>query len=280
MISSLRARRRIARLAPARRAFLDRVLDRTTFGALLRRRLAAADLHRTPAAFVRLSFATGLGGAALAMVWSGAPAGVIGFVAGCAGPEIAMRRRVAGRSARVAAQLPEVLAALSAPIRAGASLPQAFAAAAEESEPPLQDVLARTTRDFDNGVPQDEAIARFATRCAVPEGLLVARAMRVARQAGGELARVLDEVGETLRDRERLARELRAATAQGRASAYVVAALPVVFLLLMSAGAGDQTHVLLGEPIGWLLLAVGGALEGAGILWIRRLTGSIGGGTR
>ena len=280
MISSVRARRRLARLAPRSPAVLDRLLDRTRYGHRLRQRLQAADLRRTPAAFVRLSLASALGGAALAMLWADAAAGVVGFVAGAAVPEISIRRRIAGRSARVAAQLPEVLAALSAPIRAGASLPQAFAAAAEESELPLRDALERTTRDLDNGVSQDEAIGRFATRCAVREAVLVARAMRVARQAGGELARVLDEVAETLRDRERLARELRAATAQARASAVVVAALPIVFLVLMSAGAGDQAHLLFGEPVGWLLLGIGGALEGAGILWIRRLTGNVGGYAR
>ena len=123
----------------------------------------------------------------------------------------------------------------------------------------------------------DEAISRFAIRCAIPEGVLVGRAMRVARQAGSELARVLDEVSETLRERDRLARELRAATAQARASAAVVAALPVVFLLIMSAGAGDQARLLFGEPVGWLLLGVGGALEGGGLLWIRRLTAGVGG---
>jgi tight adherence protein B len=83
---------------------------------------------------------------------------------------------------------------------------------------------------------------------------------------------VIDEVAETLRERERLASELRASTAQARVSAIVVASLPVVFLLLMSAGARDQASLLFGEPIGWLLLGVGGGLEGAGILWIRRLT--------
>jgi len=276
----LRARRQLARLAPERRALLDRVLDRTRYGKALQARLDAADMHRTPAAFVRWSFASALAGAAVLMLWSGAPAGVVGFAGGLAGPEIAMRRRIASRSARVAAQLPEVLASLAAPIRAGASLPQAFAAAAEEAEPPLREALERTTRDLDNGVPQDQAIARFTARCAVPEAVLVGRAMRVARQAGGELARVLDEVTETLKDRERMTRELRAATAQARASAVVVAALPVVFLVLMSAGAGDQTHLLFGTPIGWVLLGVGGSLEGAGILWIRKLTSNVGGSVR
>ena len=268
----LASRRRVAELALPRRSLVDRVLERTAYGRSLAARLAAADLRRTPAAFVRLSLACGCAGALVAILWLAPAAGVVGAGAGLAGPEVMIRRRIATRSARITAQLPEVLASLAEPLRAGASLPQAFDAAVDEAEPPMRDVLAKTAADLDAGVPQDEAIARFAVRCAVPEGILVGRAMRIARRAGGELARVLDEVGETLRDRERLAREMRVSTAQARTSATVVAALPVVFLLLMSAGAGDQAHLLFGEPVGWLLLGVGGALEGAGILWIRKLT--------
>ena len=273
----LASRRQLAKLAPPRRSFLDAVLERTRYGRSLPRRLNAADLHRTPAAFTRLSLACGCAGALIAILWLAPVAGVAGFGPGLAGPEVMIRRRIATRSARIAAQLPEVLASLAEPLRAGASLPQAFDAAVEEAEPPMFDVLAKTAADLDAGVPQDDAIARFAVRCAVPEGLLVGRAMRIARRAGGELARVLDEVAETLRDRERLAREMRAATAQARTSATVVAALPVVFLALMSAGNGDQAHLLFGEPIGWLLLGVGGALEAAGIVWIRKLTARAGG---
>jgi tight adherence protein B len=272
MIARLRARARFRLLIPPRRRTLDRLLERTRYGRGLAARLTAADSHRSPAGFVRYSTGCCLAGAALAMLWMGVPAALGGAAAGGIAPELMIRRRIAQRSVRITEQLPDVLAGLAAPLRAGASLPQAFAAAAEEAEAPLRSVLDRTCRDFDAGVAQDVAIERFASRCGVPPAVLAARALRVGRQAGAELARVIDEVGETLRDRDRLARELRASTAQARVSAIVVAALPVVFLLLMSAGARDQASLLFGEPIGWLLLAVGGGLEGAGILWIRKLT--------
>jgi tight adherence protein B len=272
MIARIRARARLRRLTPRQERTLDRALERTRYGRALAIRLDAADDRRSPAAFVRFTIGSALAAAALTMLWIGTPAAVAGTVAGAIGPEILLRRRIAQRSARIAEQLPDVLAGLAAPIRAGASLPQAFAAATDEAEPPLRGVLERTCKDLDAGVPQDESIGRFASRCGVPEARLAARALRVGRQAGAELARVLDEVAETLRDRDRLAREMRAATAQARVSAIVVAALPVVFLLLLSAGARDQTTLLFGEPIGWLLLGVGGLLEGIGILWIRRLT--------
>lgn len=272
MIVRPSVRRRLRALAPRPAGSFGRVLAKTRYGRALAARLEAADMAERPVDFVRLSAGAALGGATVALLWAGGPAAVAGAIVGAIGPEVALRRRLVRRGARVSDQLPDVLAGLAAPVRAGASLPQAFAAAAEEAEPPLRGVLDRTCRDLDAGVPQDEAIERFATRCGVPEAVLAARALRVGRQAGAELARVIDEVAETLRDRDRLAREMRAATAQARMSAIVVAALPVVFLVLMSAGARDQTALLFGEPIGWLLLGVGGSLEGAGILWIRRLT--------
>lgn len=272
MIARVRARARLGLLMPPRRRAVDRLVERTRYGRALAARLDVADSHRSPAGFVRHSAACCLAGAAFAMLWMGLPAAIGGAAAGAIAPELMIRRRMAQKTLRIREQLPDVLAGLAAPIRAGASLPQAFAAAAEEAEPPLRAVLDQTCRDLDAGVGQDLAIERFASRCAVPEAALAGRALRVGRQAGTELARVIDEVAETLRDRDQLARELRASTAQARVSAFVVAALPVVFLLLMSAGARDQAELLFGEPIGWLLLLVGGLLEGAGILWIRRLS--------
>lgn len=272
MITRRRARSRLRRMIPSSDRTLERLLSRTRYGRALASRLERADATRTPAEFVRFSVGATLAGATLAMIWAGPPASIAGAIAGIAGPEVALRRRIGRRSLRVAEQLPDVLAGLAAPVRAGASLPQAFVACAEEAEPPLRAVLESVCRDLDAGVHQDAAIERFAVRCGVPEAFLAARAVRVGRQAGAELARLIDEVAETLRERERLAGELRASTAQARVSAIVVAALPVVFLLLMSAGAKDQAALLFGEPVGWLLLGVGGSLEGAGILWIRKLT--------
>jgi tight adherence protein B len=275
VIPRLAARRRAARLAPRRPRALDRLLATTAPGRRLAARLAArleaADLHRTPAEHLRLVGATAVGGAVAAALWAGPAAALLGLVAGAAGPEVALRRRVASRGVRLAAQLPETLAAMAAPLRAGASLPQALAAAAEEAEPPIAGPLARTVRDLEAGVPQPEALARFAARAGVDEAALAARALRVGRMAGVELARVLDEVAEALRDRERIARELRAATAQARASAAVVALLPIAFLVLSSAGSADQVRFLLGEPAGWGLLVAGGALEAVGVWWIRRI---------
>lgn len=272
MISRLRARSVLRRLVPARGRRLERILRRTRYGRALSARLENADDVRSSAEFVRFCIGVSLAGSALALLWAGPPAAVAGALGGMIAPEIMLRRRIGQRSLRVIDQLPDVLAGLAAPVRAGASLPQAFAACAEEAEPPLRAILERACRDLEAGVPQGEAIERFASRCAVAEASLAARALRVGRQAGAELARVIDEVAETLRERERLARELRASTAQARVSAIVVASLPVVFLLLMSAGARDQASLLFGEPIGWLLLGVGGGLEGAGILWIQKLT--------
>lgn len=277
MIARARVRRRVRRLAPPRAGPMERALDRSAYGRRLARRLRAADVPWSAPAFVRLVLGAALVGAAFAVLWVGPPAGPVGFLAGGLAPGLALRRRLAQRSARVVAQLPEALACVAAAMRAGASLPQALVAAAEEAEAPLRDLLAGTCRDLDSGVPQDQAIERFAQRCAVPGAVLAARALRIGRFAGGAVPQVLDEVVETLRDRDRLSRELRAGTAQARVSATVVAALPVVFLFLMSAGARDQARLLFREPVGWLLLGVGGALEGAGLLWMRRLSAAPGG---
>jgi tight adherence protein B len=155
-------------------------------------------------------------------------------------------------------------------LRSGLNLGQAVDLAATDAGPPLGAELRRASRETTVGTPLDRALGAFAQRCAVPGADVLAVASAIASRTGADLAPILDGIVAAARDRDRLRREMRAATAQGRLTAMVVAALPFAFLLVLGAGARGETHVLLHEPIGWVLLGVGGGLQAAGFLWIRR----------
>jgi Flp pilus assembly protein TadB len=72
-------------------------------------------------------------------------------------------------------------------------------------------------------------------------------------------------------DRDQIARDRRAASAQAKVSAAVVAVMPVAFFLLIGSGARAQFAFLFGDPIGWALLTTGVLLEAGGALWMRAL---------
>jgi tight adherence protein B len=150
------------------------------------------------------------------------------------------------------------------------NVPQALSVAAEESQRPLADELRRIVDELAVGVSLEDALVSFAARCPVPGADLFAVALTAASRNGADLPPVLDCIVEAARDRQRIAREMRAATAQGRMTAMVVGALPAVFLLVMGAGAGAEVRLLFREPLGWAFLGTGVALESAGFAWIKR----------
>lgn len=110
---------------------------------------------------------------------------------------------------------------------------------------------------------------------AVPGGGDVAHlaaAWRVAERSGAPVAAVLDHVVEALRSEQDLAREVRAECASARATARVLAVLPLLGLGLGSGLGGDPVHVLTGTLPGVVCLAAGCALAMTGLWWVDRIT--------
>lgn len=265
MIATLRVRRRIRRIARVPRSPLAGLLDR--LGAVLR----AADLLVDPGVFVRRG-AAGIGVAAAGGAMVLGVAGIVLAPPLAAGAIVVwLRRRAAGRLARMEDAFPAAVRAIADAARAGLNVLQALGVACEETPVPLKTELRAVVTEVSLGVPLEEALSSFAVRCPVPGAELFAIALAAAARSGADLPPVLDCIVDAARDRRRLRREMRAATAQGRLTASVVGGLPVLFLLVMGAGAHAEIHLLFREPLGWGLLATGGALEAAGFAWINRM---------
>jgi len=208
-------------------------------------------------------------------------AGPMGAAAGLAGalawPRVRARRRAAARARELATQMPDVMRAIAAAVRAGRNLPQAIEAARDELAEPARGALARAADRFTVGGSLDDALDAFTAAAAIPDAARVADTIGIARESGGDLPRVLDVAIAAMLERARIERDRHAATAQARLSALVVGGMPVAFLLIAGPTARAQLALLVREPIGWVLLGIGGLLEVAGVLWIRRLTRPRGG---
>ena len=198
-----------------------------------------------------------LGLASLAMwqpLWLLAAAGVWALVA---------RRRRRGRRAGPGDEA-VFLRGLAAELDAGASLRTAVAAAAGRA--PALD-LSRACRLAEAGLPAERV--GEALQAALPgNGRLAAAAFRLASTTGGRVAALFHALAARASELGRLGRERRALTAQARASAWVVGGAPVALLLLLTAT--GRMGPLLAAPAGVAVLAVGLALEGAGVavVWL------------
>lgn len=188
-----------------------------------------------------------------------------------------MGRVVLGdRSARaVELALPVALEATARGLRAGASLRQSIADAAAVAPEPLRTELGAVASDAERGATLVDALERWGSARDVPGVRLAVAALALVAETGGAPARTLDAVAATLRERSAIEREVRALATQARASAGVVAAAPLGFVVLMATVDSTTAGFLLGTPAGLLCLAGGLALDGAGGLWMRRITRSV-----
>lgn len=217
--------------------------------------------------FGRLVVAASAGAVAL-----GGPGAVIGVGLAAAWDRIAVARAARTRATRMDEQIPDVLRAVSAAVRAGRSLPQALEAAHEEAAEPVAAALGAALARLEVGAPVDDVLETFARTADTDLARVAAETLRVGRAAGGDFPRVLDTAVVASNERLRIARDRRAATSQARMSAAVVGGMPVAFYGLIGSGARDRLLGLLAEPAGWLIVGGGVALELAGVAWMRAMS--------
>jgi len=180
----------------------------------------------------------------------------------------------ARQAAACTAALPGVLEALSASMASGSSLAQAIDDASERSDVVGRD-LALVSAHHHRGTALQEALDRWAERRPGTGVELVADALALAGSSGGSQARALQGVGDTLRERETLAREVRALASQAQMSAAVLVCTPIGFAAVVAALDPRVGAFLLATPLGWACVAVGLSLDLAGGWWMRHLVGRV-----
>jgi tight adherence protein B len=131
-------------------------------------------------------------------------------------------------------QLPDVLATVASTLRAGHGLRIALRAVADEGSPPASVEFGRVLAEERLGRPLHEAIEAMCQRVGSEDLDYVATAINVQSQAGGSLATLFDTLSETVRERQRHARKVRALTSMGRMSAIILVCLPFALAALMT----------------------------------------------
>ena len=151
-------------------------------------------------------------------------------------------------------------------LRAGASLLTALeAVSAELPEAGLDEVVNRVR----GGLSLSGALEQWVGDA--PERQTAAAMLVLGHSSGAAMASSLERAAASLRQRRALRDEIRALTAQTRASATVVALAPAGFAAIVTIVDRDATRVLFTTPVGLVSLAAGLALEGLGVWWMRRL---------
>jgi tight adherence protein B len=175
------------------------------------------------------------------------------------------------RRKRLEEQALEAMGLLASGLRAGYSVPQAIALVARNSPEPTASEFSIAAQEISVGVGLDDAMTRLSKRTANSDYELVSIIVRVQHEVGGNLAQILDSVGQTLRERFELRRQVEALTAQQRLSSVVLTILPfalLAFLFLM-----DRSFVepLFSRTVGRFLLATAGGMVFVGWMIMRSI---------
>jgi tight adherence protein B len=196
---------------------------------------------------------------------------IVAVVLGILGPLGYLAVKATMRTRKFLAQLPDTLQLLSGSLSAGYSLPQAVDAVVRQGNVPMADELRKALVEARLGAPIEDAMEDVAERMGSKDFRWVVMAIRIQRQVGGNLAEVLATTAATLRERERLRRQVQVLSAEGRLSAYVLFGLPIVFALYLMATRPYYLKPLVTDPIGWVLLGGMGIFLVTGAFWLRKV---------
>ncbi len=156
-------------------------------------------------------------------------------------------------------------------LSAGYSFPQAVDAVVREGAQPMSTEFGRAIIESRLGVPIEDALDHVAERMGSRDFTWVVMAVRIQREVGGNLAEVLTNVSNTMRERERVRRQVKVLSAEGRLSALILGGLPPMFALYLVLVRPTYIKPLYEDPIGILMLCVMGFLFLVGVFWLRKV---------
>jgi tight adherence protein B len=168
-------------------------------------------------------------------------------------------------------QLPDVLATIASTLRAGHGLRTGLRAIADDAAAPASEEFARVLGEERLGRPLDEAIAGMCERIGSADLEYVATAVNVQSQTGGSLAGLFDTLSETVRERQRHARKVKALTSLGRMSAAVLVSLPIALAALMALLSPSYVAPLYTTSGGHVAIGVCLASMTIGALFLKRI---------
>jgi len=183
-------------------------------------------------------------------------------------PLAVLRRKAALRQRAFEDQLPDLLMTMAASARVGHTFRQSMQTIVTEGEEPAAAEFRRALVEIDLGRPLERALADMADRLGSRNFAYVVNVVTIQREVGGSLAGLFDLVSETVRNRQQFTKKVRALTATGRISAYVLVAMPFVAAGLMSITQPGYLTPFFTSSSGRLLIfvALGGMTLGAIVL--------------
>lgn len=253
---------------------VDEALERHGKRIELATALAVADISMKPAEFVTTVGMVAIVAGLVGQLLVGPLVGLIVALAVCLAVRFYVLRTKGKRQAAFADQLPDVLQLVTTALRSGYGLTQSLESVAEEAEEPARSEFAHVLVEVRLGRDLSDSMRALAQRMESKDLDWVVSAIDINRETGGNLSEILNTVSATIRERRRIARQVLTLTAEGRMSARILTALPLL-MALWQWRANPRNFALLLHGAGLVALIVAGILMALGSLWVRKVVNSV-----
>lgn len=175
------------------------------------------------------------------------------------------------KSNAFAEELPDTLTILASSLKSGLSFTQALESVAREGDGEVSLQFRRVLSEVQVGRLLTDSLQDVADRMNSNDFRWTISALSIQRDVGGNLSDILATTAETIRGRAEIRREIKALSAEGRMSAYVLVALPILMLLYLQLTRPENLRLMFTQPIGIALMVLVVILIVAGWIWVKKV---------
>lgn len=242
-------------------------------GERLETMLARAGLAMRPEEYVLFQWiAAALAGGLLYLLSGNGVFLLAGGLAGYCAPRWFVKKKEKERINAFNDGLQDMITTIIGSLRAGFSFAQALKTVVQESENPIREEMEQVLKEMQFGSNMEDALHHLKERMPSEDLDLMVQSILIQRQIGGNLATILETIVQTIRDRNKIQRQIKTLTAQGRMSGMVIGLLPIIIAVLLYMIEPEYIGTLFTHPIGMMMLG-GGAVSGCiGFVLVRKMT--------
>ena len=187
------------------------------------------------------------------------------------GPLLFIQKKKKKRKETLESQLIEGITVITNALKAGHSFQTAMGNIAVDMEGPMAEEFGRVTRETQRGMTLEASFNSLWERIGSDDLEMLCQTILIQRKVGGNLTEVLDKISETIRNRLDLKEEIKTLTSSGKISGYIIGALPVILLVLISMINPVYARPLFNTVIGNILLLISVILEVIGFIMINKV---------
>ncbi|MCX7884739.1 MAG: type II secretion system F family protein [Caloramator sp.] len=186
-------------------------------------------------------------------------------------PNLIILKRKNDRFKMFDSQLTEAIVIISNSLKAGYSFMQSIAVVSEQIKEPLGKEFKRILKELSLGMPEEEAFRNLQIRVVSEDLNLLVNAILIQKNIGGNLSEILDNISETIRERQKIKAELKNLTAQGKLSVIIISLIPVFIGLIIYLFNKEYIMLLFTTKIGIIMIVVSIVNEFIGLMLINKI---------